>query len=366
MGHWNIFVQISALLGMGVLSSCALPAAPEGGPKDTTPPAVVHCTPPVRATRIHPTELVVVFDEYIQAPGAAQKLISSPPLPPPVRVEVKGKKIIVSWGGTLDSSATYAIALGGLIKDIHEGTLLPEFTAVFSTGSHVDSLGLVGVLTSALTHKPLDKYAVALWDSRVADSAVIKESPRYIARTDGQGRFALRFLAPGAYRCIAFEDPDGNSRLGAGERVAMGWSPQPVVSGDTTLVRLLATSTESTKDSLLPWPEGLDKERSGEVTLNIVTETEVPFVVQWMDEKGRVRFQTTVVRSWKQSFTGIPPGKYTLRGFFDRQANGKYDPGDFWKAQAPEEMLTGVFVEVKAFWETSADWAVPPPGLPRP
>jgi hypothetical protein len=80
---------------------------------------------------------------------------------------------------------------------------------VFSTGSVIDSLSVTGnVYNSADLEVP--ENALVLMYSELADSAVEKHLPDYIARVDLTGYFRMDNIRPGKYRLYALIDNDNS------------------------------------------------------------------------------------------------------------------------------------------------------------
>lgn len=59
-------------------------------------------------------------------------------------------------------------------------------------------------------------------------------------------------------------------------------------------------------------------------------------------------------------FNRLVPGTYTLRVIFDKNKNGRWDPGDLWKKIQPEKVIPyRSIVELKAGWENRIDFEEP-------
>src|SRR5580765_1498517 len=119
--------QVKKLLAFScwLLASCANIVSPTGGPKDTTPPKVVHESPANFSKRFTWNTVSIEFDEFIVLSNPSQEIVISPAIDPPPDFTVKkGKKLIIKWKGTLDSATTYTIAFGDALKDANEGNVL--------------------------------------------------------------------------------------------------------------------------------------------------------------------------------------------------------------------------------------------------
>ena len=195
------------LSGMMFSHSCAnTTKAPSGGPKDTIPPVITKIKPlsgsvnvPVKKTKIELT-----FNEYVVVKDA-KSIFLSPPLEKAPLNKIKGKSVIVSFEGDLDSNRTYTLDLTNAIADNNEGNMFPGFTYVFSTGSAIDSMLLTGIVQDCNTLQPVKGATVMLYKDQ-ADSAVFLHRPDAAVKTDDWGYFCLRNIQDTVYRLYAIWD----------------------------------------------------------------------------------------------------------------------------------------------------------------
>lgn len=81
--------------------------------------------------------------------------------------------------------------------------------------------------------------------------------------------------------------------------------------------------------------------------------------VQVLSSDSRVERQQRVNASRRADFFYIKPGKYYLRAFNDRNLNGRWDTGDFFKQQEPEEVFYyPTEIEVRPNWDIEQVWRV--------
>ena len=81
--------------------------------------------------------------------------------------------------------------------------------------------------------------------------------------------------------------------------------------------------------------------------------------VQVLSSDSRVERQQRVNASRRADFFYIKPGKYYLRAFNDRNLNGRWDTGDFFKQQEPEEVYYyPTEIEVRPNWDIEQVWRV--------
>jgi hypothetical protein len=218
---------ILLLLKIAVIhTGCANIIPPAGGPKDTLPPVLVKATPPDSSKEFKAKTITLTFDEYIQLDNISENINISPTPVIPPRIESKLKTITIKINDTLEPNTTYYYNFGKAIKDINEGNVLENFSYIFTTGTSIDSLELAGKVLLAETGGT-DSSLIAILHRNGEDSAVIKETPRYIAKLNGKGEFRFRFLPPGIYYVYALRD-DKKTRKYDDPSQLFAFADQPV------------------------------------------------------------------------------------------------------------------------------------------
>ena len=92
--HYTIyFVLVAALLAC---TACAnRGSGPQGGPRDTIPPALVKETPINGTLHFDANRIEVQFDEYIQLADIQKNVLISPPQLNPPEVKAIGKTLSI-------------------------------------------------------------------------------------------------------------------------------------------------------------------------------------------------------------------------------------------------------------------------------
>lgn len=193
------------IAALAALSGCANIIPPGGGPRDSLPPVVVSVTPPDSATNTRPSRIVFEFDEYIEPVRTTQDIIISPTLSSIPSIDSRLRTLTLRLRDTLEPNTTYSINFGNSIKDVNEGNVLRDFRYVFSTGGRIDQNILTGKVLLARTGK-VDSTLIAVLYRNLADSAVIKNPPRYYAKLDGSGNFRFDHLPEGQFAVYAMKD----------------------------------------------------------------------------------------------------------------------------------------------------------------
>lgn len=205
-----ISVYFIAMLIIGQVG-CGQIGAPMGGPRDSLPPLLVKSTPTNEKLNFTENKIVLEFNEYVQLDNPFQNVIVSPIPKRQPNIEGKLRTVTVKLRDTLEENTTYIIDFGKSIKDVNEGNVAKNLKYVFSTGSYVDSLSLMGKVTVAETGKADSTLIVILHRSDV-DSAVIKETPRYFTTVDKDGKFKFEYLPAAEYSIYALKDEGGQRK----------------------------------------------------------------------------------------------------------------------------------------------------------
>ncbi|MEG1579888.1 MAG: Ig-like domain-containing protein [Bacteroidaceae bacterium] len=227
-----------ALLSTLLLSSCASPGTPDGGDYDETPPRLVHTSPAELLTQTKQKKITLTFNEFVKLNNAMDKVVVSPPQLNMPEIKANGKKISVVLQDSLRDNTTYTIDFSDAIEDNNEGNPMGNYAFVFSTGAQLDTMEVAGAVLEASNLEPIKGMLVGL-HSNLADSAFQKKPFDRVARTNGQGRFVIKGVAPGSYRVYALNDADGNfaynqkSEKLAFQTEVISTSCQPAMRNDT-------------------------------------------------------------------------------------------------------------------------------------
>lgn len=245
-----IAIAYAALL---LLISCAQIVTPTGGPKDETPPKVLHEDPPNGSVNFTGNSFKVTFDEFVVTNNPNDNVIISPPLRKKPSYTLKRKSLIVKWEEELTPDATYIFNFGEAIKDNNEGNILNGYTYVFSTGAVLDSMELKGKLTDAITGEPVEGAMLMLYRNDV-DSLPLTSLPDYFGRTGKDGQFHIRNIPDLSYKAFALKDQNNNFKfdvpdelIGFIDTLVRPDPPIPRPKPDTTA---LGDSTAMALDSL--------------------------------------------------------------------------------------------------------------------
>jgi hypothetical protein len=242
------FLGIASILSLSVFSGpgCATIIPPEGGPKDTLPPVLRKANPGDSSRNFTGKTITLSFDEYVDADNYQQQLIVSPVPASMPNVSRKLNTVTIKLRDTLEANTTYSLNFGNTIKDVNEGNIMKDFTYIFSTGSYFDSLGFRGNVLLAETGG-IDSTLTIMLHRSDKDSAVIKEKPRYVAKTDGRGNFRFKNLPPGTFYLYALKDEGGSYRYMDKTDLFAFSDSAVIVTPDTGPVTLYAYAGKETE-----------------------------------------------------------------------------------------------------------------------
>jgi len=195
------------------VASCARMGSPDGGWYDDTPPRVVSSSPANQGVNVKAKKVTINFSEYIKLDDPQNKVVVSPPQLEMPEIKAAGDRIIVELKDSLKANTTYTVDFGDAISDNNEGNPLGNYTFSFSTGDHIDTLEVSGYCLNAKDLEPIKGLMVGLY-SNFEDSLFHKEPMMRVSRTNGSGHFTIKGVAPGAYRCFALQDNDGDLVFG--------------------------------------------------------------------------------------------------------------------------------------------------------
>ncbi len=182
---------------------------PDGGWFDDTPPRVLAEQPRDKSTNVSSQHINIFFNEFIKIDNPSEKVVISPPQIEPPDIKGAGKRISINIKDSLFDNTTYTIDFSDAITDNNEGNPLGNYTYSFSTGDHIDTLEVAGYVVNAENIEPIKGILVGLYNN-LTDTAFTTQPMLRVSRTDDQGHFVVKGVAPGEYRIFALQDADAN------------------------------------------------------------------------------------------------------------------------------------------------------------
>ncbi|QJD96168.1 hypothetical protein HH214_09950 [Mucilaginibacter robiniae] len=202
----HLFLAYFSSILLLAVAGCASMQRPQGGPRDRNPPKLLKATPENMTRRFNARQVIFEFDEYFKLANTYQEISVSPAFEKQPEYLTKGRNLVINFKDSLQKNTTYVINFGKAIADVHEGNVLKNFTYVFSTGDHIDSLSITGSVTNTETLEK-EKDATVMLFPASQDSALFgKKKPNIFTTTDSSGNFSLNNLHTGTYTIYALKE----------------------------------------------------------------------------------------------------------------------------------------------------------------
>ena len=135
------------------------------------------------------------------------------------------------------------------------------------------------------------------------------------------------------------------------------WTPVPGKKYTLRLLPGVLHDLYGHANDTMVWVTKVSKpEDYGNLRVTMTGKTE-HLVVELLNEKGDVLQQRQASR--QVEFLHLKPAKYRLRAFDDRNGNGRWDAGDFYKDLQPERVTYfGKTMDIRANWDFEEKWKV--------
>jgi len=232
-------------------SGCANIQKPQGGPRDVTPPVLLKASPPDMTRHFASKTIRLDFDEFFKLTNQFTEITISPAQDKQPDYKIKEKSLIITLKDTLQKNTTYVINFGKAIADVNEGNVLKNFTYVFSTGEHIDSLSVSGTVTNTLTQQKEKDVTVMLFPADKDTAYYRKKRPSIYATTDTSGNFSLNNLPEGKFTIYALKEATVN-RIYDNEVELISFLKKPIsLYTDTSGIQLNLFKEDPVKFRLL-------------------------------------------------------------------------------------------------------------------
>lgn len=207
--HIIIYIGIASLI---ILYSCARQSSPMGGPKDEAPPQLISSNPENESTNIKPSEIHLVFDEYIKVENPTSQVIITPRVnAQQVEFTPLRNRLVIKLNQELEDSTTYVFNFQKSVQDITESNPAQRLKLVFSTGNEIDSLKFSGTVSYIFPQQELEDIVVGLYHE-TDTTDLFTAAPYYIAQADSAGRFEITNIKAGSYRAYAWYDENNSNK----------------------------------------------------------------------------------------------------------------------------------------------------------
>ena len=223
--RYRILLYTAVAVASMVILSCATVVKPNGGPKDSTAPALEIAYPADSTVNFTESKIILEFNEFVKLNNCRAQLLMNPIIVEDVEISARGKKVIIKLPDSLDDAGTYHIFFGNSVQDITEGNITTNLHYVFSTGHYLDSCSISGYAINAFENTS-NKEAWLLLHKQYAD--IQDTTPVYLAHADEKGAFQFSNLKPGTYYAFALVDANSDYKFSLANEL-VGFYPDPIV-----------------------------------------------------------------------------------------------------------------------------------------
>lgn len=212
-----MLIRKIAFLSFLLICSCADPRPPTGGPRDDLPPSLVSTDPPHESVEVSPTELRLVFSEYVNE-GSFVRALSIVPTPQGrLRYRWRRRSVTIQLPEPLRDSTTYVVTLDDEFRDWRGVRLTRPLSFAFATGPVIDQGRLRGRIVDHARGLPVAGLLVLAYPSQAA----IDQAPAYQTQTDTEGRFEFSYVRESDFFVLGLQDLNRNLKADQGEWFAV-------------------------------------------------------------------------------------------------------------------------------------------------
>lgn len=194
---------IALWMALTLISSCANPEPPSGGPPDEDPPQVVSSIPENGTLRFNDDQVVIELNEYINRNKLEESIFISPEVE--TEISTGFSHVEIEFLEPLDSNVTYALTIGTEYTDLANNRPERAFTLIFSTGDRLDS----GIIRGKVIDNDPAGAFIFLYPLADIDPDTLNPGhtpPGYRTQIGTEGDFEFQALPHGPYRLIAVRD----------------------------------------------------------------------------------------------------------------------------------------------------------------
>ncbi len=277
-----------------VMSGCAVPMAPSGGPPDREPPEVVEMRPPNNTVNYAGNTVELIFNEYVDEGSFLQALEITPEPASQPDLKWDGRRVSIRFRESLEANTTYIVTIGSRFRDIRNVSLKAPITRAFSTGPEINTARISGRIINPIDGSgvaAMQVFAYAVSDTTAAGR--LPDKPLYQTETDESGNFRFEYLSLRPYFVVGVGDKNGNRLPDNMELLAV--PPTLQLSADTIGTGLPPPWYAAVFDTIMPTVRRVQVLSSARVSLqyleNVIVDTDS--VASWsISDSSRTTFGT--------------------------------------------------------------------------
>ncbi len=178
-----------------VLSNCATPISPTGGPPDEAAPVILLTEPQTGTVNFTSDEIILHFNEFVDRNSLQNALLIEPDFGLIYDLDWGRKSVAIEFENELPDLTTLIVTIGTEFSDLNGNSLAGPVKIAVSTGPEIDEGKLIGRVFDARTGDAVKGNRVLLYRA----PADLSEPANYIAETDTSGVVKFSYLRQGEY-----------------------------------------------------------------------------------------------------------------------------------------------------------------------
>ena len=280
-----------------IVYSCAAIQSPSGGPKDDTPPVLLHSLPESGTVNFNSEKVELFFSEYLLEKSIQGAITILPKILSPLKVQYKGKQLIVHFPDSLLNNQTYILSLNRNLKDENGVSIAEGVQLAFSTGIDIDKSEISGKVFSK------NESSALLW--KIKDSldteGFFKRESDYSIDSNEDGSFSFKYLSEGDYRLLGVDRAKSSSSIDPKFSI-YGLPSLDIIKIDKTETKiknikiLLPESPKFIKIVSAKWINN----QKGELTFDTPINRNIDLIAVDIDVEGK-KFQASTFKDYKNN-----------------------------------------------------------------
>ncbi|WP_185958342.1 Ig-like domain-containing protein [Fodinibius sediminis] len=246
----NKYLLVSTVLSLALLlSGCATPSSPTGGPRDEEGPTIVKTEPETGTTNFSERGIELHFSEFVERSSLVQSIIVEPDIGIEYELDWGRKSVAIEFKRDIPDSTTLIVTIGTELRDTNGNEMASPHKVAVSTGPEIDKGKLFGRIINAQTGEGNEEQRILLYQQPVD----LSQKADYIATTDTSGSFQFEYLSAGRYKAFWVDDRNRNKIWDTQQERAQPFEREFVdlaKAGEDTLGAIFVTAVDTLKPVL--------------------------------------------------------------------------------------------------------------------
>ncbi len=190
-----------------LLTHCATPISPTGGPPDEAAPVILFTQPETGTVNFSSNKIILHFDDFVNRNSFENALRIEPAFGLNYELDWGRHSVAIEFKNQLPDSTTFIVTVGTEFSDLSGNSLGSPVKIAVSTGPAIDKGKIIGKVLDARTGESRKGERVLLYRL----PADLSKPANYIAETDTAGVVRFSYLRQGDYLAFWVDDRNRNA-----------------------------------------------------------------------------------------------------------------------------------------------------------